>query len=89
MKRNEVLDSATKCVCGDREAQYGSPEDNFKAIADLWTVWCGYGFTAHDVAIMMSLMKVARLKTGTFKDDSYIDAVGYLACAGEISESRE
>ena len=40
---------------------------------------------ALDVAMMMTLLKVARIKTGHYKADSYIDACGYLAFAAEIA----
>lgn len=33
MTRREILEQARKCVCGDREQDYGSPEQNFKTIA--------------------------------------------------------
>lgn len=33
MNRSETLDKAKACVCGQRENEYGSPEDNFAAIA--------------------------------------------------------
>lgn len=29
MKRSEILETAKRCVCGDREQDYGSPENNF------------------------------------------------------------
>ena len=28
MNRSETLDKAKACVCGQRENEYGSPEDN-------------------------------------------------------------
>ncbi|MGI5892864.1 MAG: DUF6378 domain-containing protein [Bacillota bacterium] len=84
MTRREILAEAEKCVCGDREEDYGSPENNFKAIATLWNAYKPCDFTAHDVAIMMALLKIGRIATGTFKADSYVDACGYLACGGEI-----
>ena len=82
--RRKVLEEAVKCVCQDREGQYGSPENSFNEIAKLWTVWLGMKITPQDVAIMMTMLKIARIKTGHFKEDSYIDACGYLACAAEI-----
>ena len=88
MTRAEILDGAKKCVCEDRESQYGSPEDSFSIIADFWTIYLDYAISADDVAIMMSLLKIARIATGRFKADSYIDACGYIDCAGAI-ESRE
>lgn len=84
--RAEILDAAKKIVTGDRERQYGSPEDNFDVIARFWTTYAGHSFTPVDVAVMMTLLKVARIKTGHYKIDSYVDACGYLACAAEIAE---
>lgn len=84
--RAEILDAAKAIVTGEREKQYGSPEDNFDVIARLWTTYAGHSFTPVDVAVMMTLLKVARIKTGHYKVDSYIDACGYLACAAEIAE---
>lgn len=84
--RRKVLEEAVKCVCQDREGQYGSPENSFNEIAKLWTVWLGMKITPQDVAVMMAMLKIARIKTGRFKEDSYIDACGYLACAAEIQK---
>jgi hypothetical protein len=81
--RSAILSEAKKCVCGDREEDYGSPESNFNRIAALWSAYFDKTFTAKDVAMAMSLMKIARIKAGT-KSDSYVDLAGYAACAGEI-----
>lgn len=98
MTRAEILDRAKKCVCEDRESQYGSPEDSFELIAELWEpiirTYCvsdgaDVCITADTVAIMMSLLKIARIAGGRFKADSYIDACGYIACAGEIAGREE
>ena len=83
MKRSEILKEAEKCVCGKRQEDYGTPENNFKLIADLWGAYTGTKYTAEDVAIMMALLKIARIKNGG-TDDSYIDLAGYAACAGEV-----
>ena len=45
-----------------------------------------FSYTAEDVAIMMALLKIARIATGTAKADSFIDAAGYIACGGELAE---
>ena len=87
MTRKEILETAAKCVCGDREQDYGSPENNFKTIADLWTVYTGFGFTAVDVAVMLALLKIARIGSGHAKEDNWIDLAGYAACGGEIEAS--
>ena len=42
------------------------------------------GYTRKDVAMMMALLKAARIKSGE-KADSFVDLAGYAACAGEIA----
>ncbi len=93
--RRGILLRALRCVCGDRDQDYGSPERSFEEIARNWN---GYlhskGIIAEkqilpeDVAIMMTLFKIARITTGSFKMDSFVDACGYLACGGEICAGR-
>lgn len=82
--RSECLDTAKEIVCKDREGTYGKPENNFKLIADLWSVYKGETFTAEDVATMMILLKIARISAGKYKSDNYIDIAGYAACACEL-----
>lgn len=86
MTRPEILDAAKSCVCGQREQAYGCPENNFATIAKLWNVYLGDNVTdAHDVAMMMALLKIARIRTGKLSEDSYVDLAGYAACGGEIA----
>lgn len=89
MKRAEILEEAKRCVCGDREQDYGSPENNFRVIADLWTAYLGYEVAATDVAAMLALLKIARIASGHAKDDNWIDLAGYAACGGEIESGQE
>ena len=37
MKRAEILEAARVCVCGEREQDYGTPENSFTLIGKLWT----------------------------------------------------
>lgn len=83
MNRAEILEAARVCVCGEREQDYGTPEDSFSLIADLWTAYTGFELSSKDVAMMMALLKIARIKKGD-KADSFVDLAGYAACAGEI-----
>ncbi len=88
MNRPDILDKAKQCVCGQREHEYGSPENNFQTIANLWNAYLdakGIIFTPVDVAMMMSLLKIARIKSGTATEDSFVDLAGYAACGGEIA----
>lgn len=89
--RAEILNKAIECVCGNREADYGSPERSFQAIADFWSAYLSNRneedstlIQPKDVAVMMVLFKMARLTTGRFTEDSWVDAAGYCACGGGI-----
>lgn len=84
MKRAEILEAARVCVCGECEQDYGTPEDSFALIGKLWAAYMGVPFTPKDVAMLMALLKVARIKAGD-KADSFVDLAGYAACAGEIA----
>ena len=89
MKRKDILDKAERCVNGGREQDYGSPENNFKNIADLWSTYKGVSFSALDVAMMMALLKIARtMNGGGGTVDSFVDLAGYAACGGELWETR-
>lgn len=88
MNRAETLDTAKKCVCGQREIDYGSPEDNFKTIADLWSAYKKVEFTPVDVTMMMALLKIARVVGGSATEDSFVDLAGYAACGAEIASGK-
>lgn len=100
VNRESILDAAKRCVCGDREQDYGSPENNFRTIASMWnsylygaglienhdpTVW--KGIIPKDVAAMLALLKIARIASGHAKADNWIDLAGYAACGGELEEA--
>lgn len=100
MTRAEILDAAMQIVTQDREAQYGSPENNFGLIGELWATYlrgCGVEINfleSYDVAIMMVLLKVARIATGKEfrsdnRSDNWIDLAGYAACGGELEGKNE
>jgi hypothetical protein len=86
-----IASLAAKIVGGDRNRQHGDKLQNFLNIASLWSGWLELRFgvkadevSAHDVAIMMVLMKAARTMSGTTNIDDYVDMAGYAACAGEV-----
>lgn len=87
MTREEILREALEIVSGQREQDYGTPEDNFGRIAALWSVYLGSQITPAQVAVMMVLLKVGRVKTGPNGGtaDCFVDMAGYAACAGEIA----
>lgn len=98
LTRADILHAAEKCVCGQREQDYGTPEDNFETIAELWETYLrracvdeagGVYIDANDVAMMMALLKIARIAAGSGKADSWIDLAGYAACGAECEGVTE
>ena len=100
MKREDCLNQALTQVTGKRTQDYGTPENNFETIADFWNVYLcnlaknqGYDYwnipsiSATDVALMMDLLKTARLITSPNHADSWVDKAGYSACGAEVSDA--
>ena len=87
MKRDDILEKAKELINGDRKKDYGDAWLNHKRIADYWSNYFDdkVKLTPTDVAVMMILVKIARVQN-CCTDDSFIDICGYGAIAGEISE---
>lgn len=96
MRSEELLAKASELVSGQRAKDYGPKLRNHDRIARLWNIWLkneeristdeDFFITAYDVAMMMLLVKVARLMTTPGHADSHIDIAGYAAVMEEIWE---
>ena len=94
--RTVLLEEAIKITSQDRNAVYGSPEDNFQNIANFWNAYLtqvpGQGniipLTSQDIAHLMILMKMARLNTNPSHRDSLVDIAGYAACGEDCRVKR-
>ena len=94
MTRSELLHAAEVCVCGQREEDYGTPEDSFRVIGELWETYikekcvgdpaAEVCIVPEDVAALLALLKIARIATGHGKSDNWVDLAGYAACGGEL-----
>ena len=87
VERDTVLEKAIE-VLDKHTDQHGEHEDCFACIASLWTTYLKEKLrndelcliTEVNVAVMMALLKIARIKYRN-DFDSYVDAVGYLSLA--------
>lgn len=62
----------------DRRVQvYGDPVAGFAEIAEMWTTYLGVQINAHQVPMMMILMKAVRSKTSPDYSDHIDDIKGY------------
>jgi hypothetical protein len=84
MNRAEILDTAKEYVTRDRAVTHGDAEQNFNMVALYWSAHLGRNIKSHDVAVMMALMKLARMKANPAHVDSAVDLAGYAAIGGEI-----
>lgn len=93
MEQNELrvdaLREAARIISGERDKQYGGPEENFTRIAKVWSVILGVEVTSEDVAMCMVGVKVARYasKSG-FQPDTWIDIAGYAGCGYEVGHKE-
>ena len=85
-ERADILDIAKEYVTKDRAADHGDMEDNFRTIAAYWNTHLGLidFIKPQDVAVMMTLLKLARIKQNEKHIDNWVDACGYMACGGEV-----
>ena len=89
MNRQEILDEAKRLVITDRAKTHGPAEDSFGAIARYWSVYLKREITSYDAAMMMTLFKIARMEHNPNHQDSPTDGCGYLAIAGELSQTLQ
>ena len=85
-KRGNVLLEAHEVINGQRQDQYGNPEDSFATIAKMWSAWLGKEIFPYDAAMLMALLKVARAKHGAGHRDNHVDGCGYLALAADMAK---
>ena len=85
MNRAEILDTAKEYVTKDRDATHGDAEANFGLIAMYWSAHLDAYVGPEDVAIMLTLLKLARAKANPDHADNWVDGCGYLALGGEMA----
>lgn len=71
---------AADLISGERNEQYGPPEDGLLRVARLWSAYLSTAVTVADVAKMMALLKIGRTM-GDYKRDNYVDGIAYLLIA--------
>lgn len=84
-------------VSSDRAKTHGDKLINHQNIARLWTAYLrNEGLIdapdivdAHQAAMLLALLKVARTSAGSHNPDNYVDLAGYAGCAGEIAARSE
>ena len=83
-----ILEDAYRLIEGDRHTHHGDAAKCHGEIAKLWTWWTGIQLDAHDVAMMLALLKISRVKTGGYNRDTYTDLCGYGSLAGQLRKTE-
>lgn len=68
----------------ERRDDYGDPAEQFRAIADRWSITLGMPVTPAQVALCMIDLKLTRLTYDPGHIDSVVDVIGYAALLREI-----
>src|SRR4030095_12986664 len=90
-ERVNILNEAADLITGQRQEDYGTPQENFTRVADLWNVVIKRNLETNtplsprQVSDMMILLKVART-VNTPTHDSYVDISGYAGISGELAQ---
>ena len=95
MNTTDILKKTEKLVSGERGEKHGDIVSTHENIARLWSSYFQNKFKLNliilpeDVANLMTLLKIARTQSGKFNIDDFVDACGYAAIAGEITNKRQ
>lgn len=84
MNRFDVLKTAAALTAGDRQNKSGDFVTNHTNIAKIWSVILGIEVQAHQVALCMAGMKLARC-VASLDPDHFIDGAAYFAGAAECA----
>ncbi|WP_324075497.1 MAG: DUF6378 domain-containing protein [Erythrobacter sp.] len=74
----------TAKVLEERRDDYGDPAEQFRAIADRWSITLGAPITPAQVALCMIDLKLTRLTYDPGHIDSMVDIIGYAALLREV-----
>lgn len=86
MKIDDFLAEASCLIGGERQEQYGDIWDSWERIGKIWGALLDLPepIPPHLVGVMLGAMKLSRISNNKDHEDSYIDAIAYIAGAGQI-----
>jgi hypothetical protein len=83
--QEDILETALRITKGDRQAQYGPPDQDFRRTAAMWNglfahmLAPGASFEPMHIALAMILLKASR-QIHQRKSDNWVDIAGYARC---------
>lgn len=76
----------TNDILAERKKVYGDPVEMHNRIAGIWSAILKHDVSAHDVALCMVGLKLARAQNDPTHEDSLIDVAGYTEIAQLIAK---
>jgi hypothetical protein len=89
----DILEEALRITGGDRQNQYGPPDQDFRRTAEMWSglfrdmLKEGISFEPYHIAQAMILLKMSR-QLHQRKRDNWVDTAGYARC-GQVCDQAE
>lgn len=71
-------------VLDERQGDYGDPVEQFRAVAERWSLTLGTPVTAEQVVLCMIDLKLTRLGYDPRHLDSMVDVIGYTVLLKEL-----
>ncbi len=71
-----ILEEANKLVDGDRNKDYGSPLEDFRRTAKMWSAIIGIEIDPRKIPLCMIALKISR-ECNKPKKDNLVDIAGY------------
>ena len=84
-RRPSILEEAGKLVDGDRQNTYGHPKDNYRKLAQVWSVVLDRKTTPEEVILCHLLIKIVR-EAYAPKRDNLVDIAGYARVMEMLGE---
>lgn len=87
MEIDDLLAEASCLIHGDRQDEYGDICESWERIGKLWAGLLDLDepISPSKVGLMLAVMKLSRIAGSPRHTDSYIDALAYIAGAGELA----
>lgn len=87
MEIDDILAEASCLIGGNRQDTYGNIDKSWERIGKLWAAVLKLDepIEPHMVGCMLALMKISRIANDPTHTDNYIDAVAYVAGAGQLA----
>jgi len=81
----EIKQDERKSVKNKREEVYGEPYNCHMSIAHCWSALLDIDIAPHQVALMLAMFKMVRMKY-KYQEDNYVDCFNYLEFAMDWQE---